>query len=100
MEETTSKKGAKKAEAKAKKEAEKARKAAEREAAAASSSSAANIEDLAKENYGDIKTATGLPAGEFTKLEQIGEEHVGKTVKLRDTSRIRGCRARRWRLWS
>ena len=57
MEETTSKKGAKKAEAKAKKEAEKARKAAEREAAAASSSTAASAEDLAKENYGDIKTA-------------------------------------------
>jgi hypothetical protein len=95
MEETTSKKGAKKAEAKAKKEAEKARKAAEREAAAASSSSAANTEDLAKENYGDIKTATGLPAGEFTKLEQIGEEHVGKTVKLRgyiQNSRMQGAK--------
>ncbi|KAE9372591.1 aspartyl-tRNA synthetase-like protein [Stipitochalara longipes BDJ] len=95
MEETTSKKGAKKAEAKAKKEAEKARKAAEREAAAASSSTAASAEDLAKGNYGDIKTATGLPAGEFTKLEQIGEAHVGKTIKLRgyiQNSRMQGAK--------
>jgi aspartyl-tRNA synthetase len=95
MEETTSKKGAKKAEAKAKKEAEKARKAAEREAAAASSSTSASAEDLAKDNYGDVKTATGLPAGAFTKLAEIGEAHVGKTVKLRgyiQNSRMQGAK--------
>jgi len=94
MEETTSKKGAKKAEAKAKKEAEKARKAAEREAAASSSTSA-NTEDLAKGNYGDIKTATGLQAGEFTKLAEIGEGNVGQTVKLRgyiQNSRMQGAK--------
>jgi hypothetical protein len=95
MEETTSKKGAKKAEAKAKKEAEKARKAAEREAAAASSSAGAAAEDLAKENYGDIKTATGLPKGAFTKLAEIGEKHIGQTIKLRgyiQNSRMQGAK--------
>lgn len=77
--EAQSKKGAKKAEAKAKKEAEKARKAAEREAAAATQSAAA-LEDLAKDNYGEkekkIETA-------ITHLHEIGEDHIGKTVKWR-----------------
>jgi aspartyl-tRNA synthetase len=95
MEETTSKKGAKKAEAKAKKEAEKARKAAEREAAAASSSTGAAAEDLAKENYGDLKTAKGLPTGAFTKLADIGETHIDQTIKLKgyiQNSRMQGAK--------
>ena len=90
---TTSKKGAKKAEAKAKKEAEKARKAAEREAAAAASSSAAS-EDLAKENYGDITHTTKLTSSPV-HLRELGEEHVGKTVKLRawiQNARMQGAK--------
>lgn len=80
-----SKKGAKKAEAKAKKEAEKARRAAEREAAAAASSSAV-VEDLAKDNYGDVaagKDGKGKIDAEIVNLRNLGEEHIGKTIKLR-----------------
>lgn len=88
-----SKKGAKKAEAKAKKEAEKARKAAEREAQAAATSAAAS-EDLAKENYGDITHTTKLGA-ENVHLREIGEEHVGKDIKVRawiQNSRAQGAK--------
>lgn len=88
-----SKKGAKKAAAKAAKEAEKARKAAEREAAAASSSAAAS-EDHAKENYGDITHTTKI-AAESVHLRELGEESIGKTIKLRawiQNSRAQGAK--------
>jgi len=88
-----SKKGAKKAEAKAKKEAEKARKAAEREALAASSSAAASI-DNAKDNYGQISHTTKIPAN-IAHLRDLGEEHVGKTVKVRawiQNARMQGAK--------
>jgi len=88
-----SKKGAKKAEAKAKKEAEKARKAAEREALAASSSAAASI-DNAKDNYGQISHTTKIPA-KIAHLRDLGEEHVGKTVKVRawiQNARMQGAK--------
>lgn len=88
-----SKKGAKKAAAKAAKEAEKARKAAEREAAAASSSAAAS-EDHAKENYGDITHSTKIVA-ESVHLRELGEEHIGKVIKLRawiQNSRAQGAK--------
>jgi aspartyl-tRNA synthetase len=95
MEETTSKKGTKKAEAKAKKEAEKARKAAEREAAAASSSAGAAAEDLAKDNYGDIKTANQSSTVEYVPLRELGEKHIGQTIELRawiQNSRMQGAK--------
>lgn len=75
-----SKKGAKKAEAKAKKEAEKARKAAEREAERVASSAAA-AEDLATDNYGEIKHTTKIEA-ERGHLRELGEAQVGKTIEL------------------
>jgi hypothetical protein len=75
-----SKKGAKKAEAKAKKEAEKARKAAEREAEKAISSAAA-AEDLATDNYGEIKHTTNIEAA-CGHLRDLGEAQVGKTIEL------------------
>jgi aspartyl-tRNA synthetase len=75
-----SKKGAKKAEAKAKKEAEKARKAAEREAERAATSAAA-AEDLAKDNYGEIKHTTKIEAARG-HLRELGEADVGKTIEL------------------
>ncbi|TAQ88564.1 hypothetical protein B7494_g3101 [Chlorociboria aeruginascens] len=90
----TSKKGAKKAEAKAKKEAEKARKAAEREAAAAASGNTGAGEDLAKENYGDITTATKSEVPNV-HLREIGEEAVGKTIKVRawiQNARMQGAK--------
>ncbi|CAJ2504510.1 Uu.00g119040.m01.CDS01 [Anthostomella pinea] len=90
-----SKKGAKKAEAKAKKEAEKARKAAEREAAAAAQKAASGgNEDLAKDNYGEITPTTKVDA-EKVQLKKLGEEHVGKTVKLRawiQNARMQGAK--------
>jgi hypothetical protein len=95
MEETTSKKSAKKAEAKAKKEAEKARKAAEREAAAASSSTGAAAEDLAKDNYGDIKTSNQSSTVEYVPLRELGEKHIGQTIELRawiQNSRMQGAK--------
>ncbi|KAF4634380.1 hypothetical protein G7Y89_g3718 [Cudoniella acicularis] len=88
-----SKKGAKKAEAKAKKEAEKARKAAEREAAAAASSSAAS-EDLAKDNYGEVSKDKKIEAS-TVPLREIGEEHIGKSIKVRawiQNSRAQGAK--------
>ncbi|KAI6089693.1 aspartyl-tRNA synthetase [Hypoxylon rubiginosum] len=91
----TSKKGAKKAEAKAKKEAEKARKAAEREAAAAAQKAASGSnEDLAKENYGDITPTTKVDA-EKVQLKKLGDEHLGKTIKLRawiQNARMQGAK--------
>jgi hypothetical protein len=88
-----SKKGAKKAEAKAKREAEKARKAAEREAQALASGSGP-AEDLAKENYGDISHTTTIPAPQI-HLRDLGEEDVGKTVKVRawiQNARMQGAK--------
>ncbi|KAI1772716.1 aspartyl-tRNA synthetase [Hypoxylon cercidicola] len=90
-----SKKGAKKAEAKAKKEAEKARKAAEREAAAAAQKAASGgNEDLAKENYGDITPTTKVDTDKV-QLKKLGEEHLGKTIKLRawiQNARMQGAK--------
>ncbi|KAI1392550.1 aspartyl-tRNA synthetase [Hypoxylon trugodes] len=90
-----SKKGAKKAEAKAKKEAEKARKAAEREAAAAAQKAASGgNEDLAKDNYGDILPSTKV-AADKVQLKNLGDEHIGKTVKLRawiQNARMQGAK--------
>ncbi|KAI0110978.1 aspartyl-tRNA synthetase [Hypoxylon sp. NC0597] len=94
-----SKKGAKKAEAKAKKEAEKARKAAEREAAAAAQKAASGgNEDLAKDNYGDIShetTHTTRVAADKVQLKHLGDEHIGKTIKLRawiQNARMQGAK--------
>ena len=89
----TSKKGAKKAAAKAAKEAEKARKAAEREAAQAAQSAAA-LEDLAVDNYGEIKYTTKLPAKKI-HLRNIKEEDVGKTITVRawiQNARMQGAK--------
>ena len=78
-----SKKGQKKAEAKAKKEAEKARKAAEREAAAATTStSSAVANDAAKGRYGEANYPSKAK-GDKVQLKDLGEEHVGKTIKFR-----------------
>ncbi|KAF7896891.1 uncharacterized protein EAF01_009294 [Botrytis porri] len=88
-----SKKGAKKAEAKAKKEAEKARKAAEQAAKQAAAGSAA-AEDLAKDNYGQIKHTTKIEA-ESVHLREIGEQHIGKTIKVRawiQNARMQGAK--------
>lgn len=85
-----SKKGAKKAEAKAKKEAEKARKAAEREALAATQTKAAS-EDLATDNYGEIKKIDT----KIVHLREIGEEHIGTTIQLRgwiQNARMQGAK--------
>ncbi len=93
-EHTQSKKGAKKAEAKAKKEAEKARKAAEREAAAALSSASAQV-DLAKENYGDVTPGGPKVTAAPVRLQELGEEHVGKVVRLRawiQNARMQGAK--------
>ncbi|KAK0111129.1 hypothetical protein ONS95_001505 [Cadophora gregata] len=88
-----SKKGAKKAEAKAKKEAEKARKAAEREALAAATSAASSI-DHAKDNYGHITHTTKL-ASPIVHLRDLGEDDVGKTVRVRawiQNARMQGAK--------
>ncbi|TDZ60642.1 Aspartate--tRNA ligase [Colletotrichum trifolii] len=98
--EKQSKKGAKKAEAKAKKEAEKARKAAERQAAEAAAKAAgggAGGEDLAKDNYGeDIHNLKGKTfSAPAVSLRSIGDEHVGKSIKLRawvQNSRMQGAK--------
>lgn len=89
-----SKKGAKKAEAKAKKEAEKARKAAEREAAAKAAGAGAAAEDLAKDNYGALP-ADYESTSKRVRLEQITDEHVGKTITVRgflQNSRMQGAK--------
>lgn len=88
-----SKKGAKKAEAKAKKEAEKKRKAEEQAAKQAAAGAAAS-EDLAKDNYGQIKHTTKIEA-ENVHLRDIGEEHIGKTIKVRawiQNARMQGAK--------
>ena len=91
-----SKKAAKKAEAKAKKEAEKARRAAERAATAAASGSAAQTEDLAKDNYGQETHETKLSADLVeVNLKTLGDEHVGKSIKLRawiQNARMQGAK--------
>jgi hypothetical protein len=93
-----SKKGAKKAEAKAKKEAEKARKAAEQEAQRANAKAKAE-QDLAKENYGDVKTVSKPSASEEKvpqiHLRELGEEQIGKVVKVRawiQNARMQGAK--------
>ncbi|KAK8122300.1 hypothetical protein PG984_010970 [Apiospora sp. TS-2023a] len=90
-----SKKGAKKAEAKAKKEAEKAKRAAERAALEAQQKAAAGGgEDLAKDNYGNIQHSTKVDS-ERVHLKNLGEEHLGKTIKLRawiQNSRMQGAK--------
>lgn len=86
---STSKKAAKKAEAKAKKEAEKARRAAERDAAAAASGKggAGPTEDLAKDNYGNVRERGSQfqlsSEAVDISLKSVEEQHVGKSVKLR-----------------
>jgi aspartyl-tRNA synthetase len=93
---SVSKKAAKKAEAKAKKEAEKARRAAERAATTAASGSAAQTEDLAKDNYGQETHETKLSADAIdVNLKTLGDEHVGKTIELRawiQNARMQGAK--------
>ncbi|KAH7158115.1 hypothetical protein B0J13DRAFT_188961 [Dactylonectria estremocensis] len=90
-----SKKALKKAEAKAKKEAEKARRAAEHQAKqAAAKAAAGNTEDLAKDNYGDSTPSTKVDA-ERVQLKKIGEDLLGKTIKVRawiQNSRMQGAK--------
>ncbi|KAK4242155.1 aspartyl-tRNA synthetase [Achaetomium macrosporum] len=78
----TSKKGAKKAEAKAKKEALKAQRAAELAAAAA------NVtleDDPAAESYGDRRSTTSLfsHVAEEVEIRSLNESHIDKTVIVR-----------------
>jgi len=92
----TSKKGAKKAEAKAKKEALKAQKAAELAARQASSSAAGGGEDLAKDNYGDAAGGLKL-SSEATPLSlpSIGDDTAESTVRLHgwlQNSRMQGAK--------
>ncbi|PHH76199.1 hypothetical protein CDD80_1722 [Ophiocordyceps camponoti-rufipedis] len=88
-----SKKALKKAEAKAKKEAEKAKRAAEHQAnQAAAKAAAGNSEDLAKDNYGD---APPKLSSDRLHIKDTGDEHVGKTVKVRawiQNSRMQGAK--------
>ncbi|ROV93811.1 hypothetical protein VMCG_08830 [Cytospora schulzeri] len=88
-----SKKALKKAEAKAKKEAEKAKRAAELEAQRAASAAKEAADDKAKDNYGD-RDVVKLEAPKVA-LKQYGDEHLGKTVKLRawvQQSRMQGAK--------
>lgn len=88
-----SKKALKKAEAKAKKEAEKAKRAAELEAQRATSAAKEAADDKAKDNYGD-RDVVKLEAPKVA-LKQYGDEHLGKTVKLRawvQQSRMQGAK--------
>ncbi|KAK5663453.1 hypothetical protein OQA88_3882 [Cercophora sp. LCS_1] len=74
----TSKRAAKKAEAKAKEEALKAQRAAELAAAAN-----LNLEDdLAAENYGEKRTTTAILSkdAEEVEISSLNESHIGKTV--------------------
>ncbi|ROV96674.1 hypothetical protein VSDG_05553 [Cytospora chrysosperma] len=88
-----SKKALKKAEAKAKKEAEKAKRAAELEAQRAASAAKEAADDKAKDNYGD-RDVVKLESAKVA-LKQYGDEHLGKTVKLRawiQQSRMQGAK--------
>ncbi|KAH8750180.1 hypothetical protein F5883DRAFT_579984 [Diaporthe sp. PMI_573] len=88
-----SKKALKKAEQKAKKEAEKAKRAAELEAQRAAAASKEAADDKAKDNYGD-RDVVKL-GGEKVPLRNYGDEHLGKTVKLRawiQQSRMQGAK--------
>lgn len=91
-----SKKALKKAEAKAKKEAEKAKRAAEHQAKqAAAKAAAGNTEDLATENYGDISSPTAKVEAERVNLRDLGEQHLGKVIKLRawiQNARMQGAK--------
>jgi hypothetical protein len=87
-----SKKALKKLEAKAKKEAEKAKRVAELEAQRAAAASKEAADDKAKDNYGD-RDVVKL-GGEKVALKNYGDEHLGKTVKLRawiQQSRMQGA---------
>ncbi|KJZ74803.1 hypothetical protein HIM_05920 [Hirsutella minnesotensis 3608] len=56
---------------------------------------AGNAEDLAKDNYGDGVPAAGKLDGERVCLRDVGEAHVGKTVRLRawiQNSRMQGAK--------
>ena len=90
-----SKKALKKAEKEAKKAAEKARRAAEHEAnQAAAKAAAGSTEDLAKDNYGDSTPQTKVDA-ERVSLKSVGDELLGKTIKLRaciQNSRMQGAK--------
>lgn len=89
-----SKKALKKAEAKAK-EAEKARRAAEHQAGqAAAKAAAGSQQDLAKDNYGSETPRTATDA-ERVNLKNIGDAHLGRTVKVRawiQNSRMQGAK--------
>ncbi|KAI1735251.1 tRNA synthetases class II-domain-containing protein [Xylaria scruposa] len=78
-----SKKGAKKAEAKAKKEAEKARRKAEREAAEAAKNEDAAAQDAAKDDYGEVDDKVPAMNGEKISIRSLGKEHVGKIIVVR-----------------
>ncbi|KAI1176377.1 tRNA synthetases class II-domain-containing protein [Nemania sp. FL0916] len=78
-----SKKGAKKAEAKAKKEAEKARRQAEREAAEAARNEQASAADAAKDDYGELDEKRPALDGARVSIRSLGKEHVGKTIVVR-----------------
>ncbi|KAH6888053.1 hypothetical protein B0T10DRAFT_574075 [Thelonectria olida] len=85
----------KKAKAKAKKEAEKARRAAEQQAKqAAAKAAAGNTEGLAMDNYGDDHHTIKVEA-ERVALKDIGNDHLGKTIKVRawiQNSRMQGAK--------
>ncbi|KAI1113828.1 tRNA synthetases class II-domain-containing protein [Nemania sp. NC0429] len=78
-----SKKGAKKAEAKAKKEAEKARRQAEREAAEAAKNKEAAALDAARDDYGDVDDKPPTLTGERINIRSLQKEHVGSTIVVR-----------------
>lgn len=88
-----SKKALKKAEAKAKKEAEKAKRAAEAEAQRAAAAAKDAADDKAKDNYGD-RDVVKMESPKVP-LNKYGDEHLGKTVKLRawvQQSRMQGAK--------
>lgn len=92
-----SKKALKKAAAKAEKEAQKAKRAAEHAAnQAAAQLAAGNTEDLATDNYGDATLAKSKAIeAERVHLKDLGDAHLGKTVKLRgwiQNSRMQGAK--------
>ncbi|KAF7555418.1 hypothetical protein G7046_g6568 [Stylonectria norvegica] len=61
---------------------------------AAAKAAAGNTEDLATDNYGPVKPTTRVDA-ERTKVRDIGEAHLGKTVRIRawiQNSRMQGAK--------
>lgn len=79
----TSKKGAKKAEAKAKKEAEKARRQAERKAAEAVKNEDTVALDAARDDYGEVDDMLPPMDGERISIRSLQKEHVGKIIAVR-----------------